>query len=76
MLRIVLLFLILSVSLSTSSMSIIRKNRIRRQADHQHCEAITGFDCKCNSYRVTCTIDHELPSPINIMENEKHKYPS
>ncbi|CAF1210715.1 unnamed protein product [Adineta steineri] len=76
MLRIVLLFLILSVSLSTSSMSIIRKNRIRRQADPQHCEAIAGFDCKCNSYRVTCTIDHELPSPINIMKNEKHKYQS
>ncbi|CAF1145494.1 unnamed protein product [Adineta steineri] len=76
MLRIVLLFLILFVSLSTSSMSIIRKDRIRRQAAPQHCEAITGFDCKCNSYRVTCTIDHELPSPINIMENEKHKYPS
>ncbi|CAF0850138.1 unnamed protein product [Adineta steineri] len=76
MFRVILLFLILSVTLPTSSISIIRKDRIRRQLDNQHCEAIRGFDCKCSFYRVTCTIDHELPSPINIIENEKHKYQS
>ncbi|CAF1146615.1 unnamed protein product [Adineta steineri] len=76
MFRVILLFLILSVTLPTSSISIIRKDRIRRQLDNQHCDAITGFDCKCSFYRVTCTIDHELPSPINIIENEKHKYQS
>ncbi|CAF0849786.1 unnamed protein product [Adineta steineri] len=76
MFRVILLFLILSVTLPTSSISIIRKDRIRRQLDNQHCEAITGFDCKCSFYRVICTIDHELPSPINIIANEKHKYQS
>ncbi|CAF1134590.1 unnamed protein product [Adineta steineri] len=75
MLRTALLCLILVVSLSSST-SIIKKSLKRRQADSQHCEAITGFDCKCNFYRVTCTIDHELPSPIHIVDHEKQKYQS
>ncbi|CAF0921326.1 unnamed protein product [Adineta steineri] len=72
-----LLCLLLVISLSTSSSTLAkRKNLVRRQLNPQHCEAITGFDCKCSYYRVTCTIDHELPSPINIIENEKQKYQS
>ncbi|CAF4348508.1 unnamed protein product, partial [Rotaria sordida] len=76
MLRLALLSLILFVTLSSISTSIIRKTRLRRQFDPEYCHAIEGFECKCSYYRVTCTIDDELPSPINILDNEKQKYKS
>ncbi|CAF1400946.1 unnamed protein product, partial [Rotaria sordida] len=76
MLRIALLSLILFVTLSSISTSIIRKTRLRRQLDPEYCHAIEGFECKCSYYRVTCTIDDELPSPINILDDEKQKYKS
>ena len=76
MLRTVLLSLILLVSVSSSSNSIIRKSISRRQADSQHCNAIDAFDCKCTPYRVTCTIDRDLPSTITILGDEKGKYQS
>ncbi|CAF3841500.1 unnamed protein product [Rotaria sordida] len=76
MLRIALLSLILFVTLSSISTSIIRKTRLRRQFDPEYCHAIEGFECKCSYYRVICTIDDELPSPINILDDEKQKYKS
>jgi hypothetical protein len=75
MLRTALLSLILFVSLSTST-SPLRKSISRRQSEPQHCQAIEGFDCKCSSYRVTCTTDRSLPSEVSIVQNEKHKYQS
>ena len=74
MMRSALLSLILFVSLSSSSLP--RKWISRRQSDPQYCEAIEGFDCKCSLYRVTCTTDHNLPSSINVLQNEKQKYQS
>jgi hypothetical protein len=75
MLRTALLSLILIVSLSSST-SMLRKSISRRQTDPQYCHAIEGFECKCSYFRVTCTNDRDLPSPINILQNEKHKYQS
>ena len=74
MLRPALLALIFLVSLSSSS--IIKKSLSRRQSDAQHCQVIDGFDCKCSYYRVTCTTERNLPTPINIVQNEKQKYQS
>jgi hypothetical protein len=74
MFRTALLSLILVVSLSSSS--ILRKSISRRQTDAQYCHAIEGFECKCSYSRVTCTNDRDLPSPINILQNEKNKYTS
>lgn len=77
MLRTALLALILIVSLSSSSSSsTLRKSIARRQTDPQYCHAIEGFECKCSYYRVTCTADRELPSPINVLPNERNKYSS
>jgi hypothetical protein len=73
MLRTALLSLILLISLSSST-SMFRKSISRRQTESQYCNAIEGFDCKCLFDRVTCTNDRDLPSTINIIENEKHKY--
>ena len=75
MLRTALLALILIVSLSSSTLSL-RKSIARRQADPQYCQAIEGFECKCSYYRVTCTTDRELPSPLNVLPNERNKYQS
>lgn len=75
MLRTAFLALILIVS-SSSSTSMLRKSISRRQSDPQYCHAIEGFECKCSYYRVTCTTDRELPSPINVLPNEQHKYQS
>lgn len=69
MLHTVLLSLILFVSLSSS----ISRRQIY---DPQYCQAIEGFECKCSSYGMTCTNDRDLPSTINIFENEKYKYES
>jgi hypothetical protein len=74
MLRTTLLSLILLISLSSSTSSMLRKSISRRQTESQPCYAIEGFDCKCLLDRVTCTNDRGLPSTINIIENEKHKY--
>jgi hypothetical protein len=74
MVRTALLSLILFVSLSSSS--LLRKSISRRQSEPQYCQAIEGFDCKCSYYRVTCTTDRNLPSSINILQNEKQKYQS
>ena len=74
MLRIALLSLILFVTLSSISTSIIRKTRLRRQFDSEYCDAIEGFECKCLYYRIRCTSDRDLPSTINILPNERHKY--
>ncbi len=76
MLRTALLSLILIVSLSSSSTSMFGKSISRRQSDPQYCHAIEGFECKCSYYRVTCTNDRDLPSPINILQDEKNKYQS
>jgi len=76
MLRTALLSLILFAALSSSSTSIIRKRISRRQIDPQYCHAIKGFACKCSYYRVTCTNDLQLPSPIKIFDHEKQKYQS
>jgi hypothetical protein len=70
----VLLSLILFVTLSSTS--IIRKTRLRRQFSSEYCHVIEGFECKCLYYNVICTIDRELPSPINILDSEKRKYKS
>ncbi len=75
MLRTAFLSLILIVSLSSST-SMFRKSVFRRQTEPQYCHAIEGFECKCSYYRVTCTTDRDLPSPINILQNEKNKYQS
>ena len=54
---------------------MLRKSVVRRQSsDAQYCHAIEGFECKCSYYRATCTTDRELPSPIVISQNERHKY--
>jgi hypothetical protein len=76
MLRTAFLSLILFVSLSSSSSSLLRKSISRRQSDPQYCQAIEGFDCKCTEYRVSCTTDRDLPSSVNVLQNEKHKYQS
>lgn len=76
MLRITLLSLLILVSLSPSSPSILRKSISRRQTDQPYCSAIEGFECKCSYFRVTCTTDRDLPSPLTIVPNEKHKYQS
>ncbi|CAF4378012.1 unnamed protein product, partial [Rotaria magnacalcarata] len=70
------IILIISLSLSLSSKSILRKSIQRRQSDLPYCDAIESFECKCSSFRVTCTTTRDLSSPINILENEKHKYQS
>jgi hypothetical protein len=75
MLRTTFLSLFLFVSLSSST-SLLRKSISRRQSEPTYCQAIEGFDCKCSPYRVTCTSDHVLPSQINVLQNEKQKYPS
>jgi hypothetical protein len=75
MLRTVFLSLLLFVSLSSST-SLLRKSISRRQTEPEYCQAIEGFDCKCSSYRVTCTSDRVLPAQINVLQNEKQKYPS
>lgn len=54
----------------------MRKSISRRQSDPTYCNAIDGFDCKCSHYRVTCTIDRELPSTISVLGDEKGKYQS
>ena len=66
----------LLVLVSFSSSSSLRKSLFRRQAEPQYCHAIEGFDCKCSHYRVTCTNDRELSSPISVVANEKGKYQS
>ncbi|CAF1070851.1 unnamed protein product [Rotaria sordida] len=76
MLRIVLLSLILLVSLSSTTSSILRRSLSRRQSDVPPCNAIEGFECKCSFFRVTCTTTRDFPSPLNILQNEKHKYQS
>ncbi|CAF2758443.1 unnamed protein product [Rotaria sp. Silwood2] len=75
MLRTVLLSLILLVSLSSTS-SILRKSLKRRQSDAPPCNAIEGFECKCTFSRVICTTNRDFSTPLNIIENEKHKYQS
>jgi hypothetical protein len=75
MLRTALLSLILIVSLPSST-SMLRKSVFRRQLDPQYCHSIEGFECKCSYYRVTCTTDRDLQSPITVSSNEKHKYQS
>ena len=65
--------LILFVSLSSST-SMSRKSIFRRQLNGQDCHAIEGFECKCSYYRVTCTTDRDLPSPIDILHDQKNKY--
>lgn len=72
----VCLIIMISLSLSLSSKSILRKSLVRRQIDAPTCNAIEGFECKCSNYRVTCTTNRDLSSSINILENEKHKYQS
>ena len=67
------LFVLVSFSSCSSS---LRKSLFRRQAEPQPCHAIEGFDCKCSYYRVTCTNDRELSSPLTIVANEKGKYQS
>jgi len=74
MLRTTLLSLILLVSLSSTS--ILRKSISRRQAEPEYCQAIEGFECKCSHYRVTCTTDRALPQSLNVLPNERQKYPS
>ncbi|CAF2707964.1 unnamed protein product [Rotaria sp. Silwood2] len=74
MLRITFLSLILFVSLSSTS--LLRKKISRRQSEPEYCHAIEGFDCKCTYYRVTCTSDRDLPTSINVLQNEKQKYQS
>jgi hypothetical protein len=76
MLRTAFLSFFLLVSLSCSSATLLGKSISRRQTDQQYCQAIEGFDCKCSHYRVTCTTDRDLPSSVNIIQNEKHKYQS
>jgi hypothetical protein len=76
MIRTALVSLLLLVSLTSCSASTLRKSLFRRQADAQFCQAIEGFDCKCSSYRVTCTNDRELSPPLNIAASEKGKYQS
>nr|BAJ98069.1 predicted protein [Hordeum vulgare subsp. vulgare] len=73
MLRTAFLSLILIVSFSSGA--LLRKSISRRQ-DQTYCQAIEGFDCKCSSYRVTCSTDRELPQALNVLQQEKQKYPS
>ncbi|CAF1660254.1 unnamed protein product, partial [Adineta ricciae] len=73
MLRTTFLSLILIVSFSSAA--LLRKSISRRQ-DQTYCQAIEGFDCKCSSYRVTCSTDRELPRALNVLQQEKQKYPS
>lgn len=75
MLRTAFLALILIIS-SSSSTSLLRKSLVRRQSDPQYCHALEGFECKCSYYRVTCTTERELPSPIKVLPNERNKYES
>jgi hypothetical protein len=55
---------------------MLRKSVFRRQLEPQYCHAIEGFECKCTDYRVTCTTDRDLLSPVTVLSNEKHKYQS
>jgi len=74
MLRTVLLSLLLFVSLSSTS--LLRKSISRRQSESEQCNAIEGFNCKCSTYRLTCTSDRVLPSQISILPNERQKHSS
>jgi len=75
MLRLTFLTLFLLVS-SSSSTSMIKKSLSRRNTDTTPCQAIYDFDCKCSSYRVTCTTENDLPSSLTIAPNEQQKYQS
>lgn len=74
MLRTGFLSLILFVSLSSTS--LLRKSISRRQSEPETCYAIEGFDCRCTSYRVTCTSERDIPQAINVLPNEQQKYQS
>lgn len=69
-------FLSLILFVALSSTSLLSKTISRRQTDPEYCRVIDGFDCKCSYYRVTCTSDRDLPSSINVLQNEKQKYQS
>ena len=75
MLRTTFLFLFLFVSLSSSS-SLLRKSISRRQSEPTNCGAIEGFECKCSTYRVTCTSERAIPQQIKVAQSEAQKYPS
>jgi hypothetical protein len=75
MLRTTFLSLLLFVSLSPSS-SLLRKSISRRQSEPTNCQAIEGFECKCSTYRVTCTSERALPQQIKVVQSEAQKYPS
>ena len=75
MLRTAFLCLFLFVSLSSTT-TVLRKSLSRRQSEPTACQAIEGFDCQCSIYRITCTSARALPSQINVLPNEKQKYPS
>lgn len=69
-------FLCLFLFVSFSSTTILRKSLVRRQSEPTQCQAIEGFDCQCSIYRITCTSSRALPTQINVLQNEKQKYPS
>ena len=69
-------FLSLIVLVCFSSATLLRKSLSRRQSEPQYCQAIEGFDCKCSPYSVSCTTDRDLPQTLNILSNEREKYPS
>lgn len=71
------IFFALFFIISLSSASVLRKSLSRsRRQDSEPCQAIEGFDCKCSSYRLSCTSSGALPQQINVLQDAKQKYPS
>lgn len=71
------IFFALFFIISLSSASLLRKSLSRsRRQDSEPCKAIEGFDCKCSSYRLSCTSNGALPQQLNVLQDAKQKYPS